>query len=167
MKMFGAILKLVKNKFFLKEVLSVSSILDVARYILDKKGKMTTMKLQKLCYYAQAWSLVWDKPLFSEDFQAWTNGPVCRELYDYHSGKYNISVCDIPKHATSAEALTRKQISHIDAVLETYAYKEPQWLSTLTHLEKPWNEARNGIPDGCNCENVISKESMKSYYGSL
>lgn len=26
------------------------------------------MKLQKLCYYAQAWSLVWDDaPLFAED----------------------------------------------------------------------------------------------------
>lgn len=28
--------------------------------------------------YCQAWSLVWDDtPLFEEDFQAWTNGPVC------------------------------------------------------------------------------------------
>ena len=166
MKLFSDILRIVKNKYFLKEA-AMGTILDVARYILDKKGKMTTMKLQKLCYYAQAWSLVWDKPLFNEDFQAWTNGPVCRELYDYHSGKFNISVCDIPKYEASKEVLSNKQKMNIDSVLETYGDKDPQWLSTLTHLEKPWNEARNGIPDGYNCVNVITKESMKSYYGSL
>ncbi len=36
------------------------SIFDVATYILKKKGPMTTWKLQKLVYYSQAWSLVWD-----------------------------------------------------------------------------------------------------------
>ena len=46
------------------------SVLDVAAYILDKRGKMSTWKLQKLCYYAQAWSLVWDEePLFEENIE--------------------------------------------------------------------------------------------------
>ena len=35
-------------------------VFDVAAYILEKIGSMTTMKLQKLVYYSQAWSLVWD-----------------------------------------------------------------------------------------------------------
>ena len=40
---------------------------DVASYILRELGKTTTMKLQKLVYYSQAWSLVWDeKALFQE-----------------------------------------------------------------------------------------------------
>jgi len=38
---------------------------DVAAYILSKKAPMPAMKLQKLVYYAQSWSLVWDdEPLF-------------------------------------------------------------------------------------------------------
>ena len=37
----------------------MTSIFDVAAYVLDKLGVMTTMKLEKLCYYSQAWSLVW------------------------------------------------------------------------------------------------------------
>ena len=42
------------------------SVHDVAAYILQKHGPMTTMKLQKLVYYAQAWGLVWDDcPLFN------------------------------------------------------------------------------------------------------
>ena len=44
-------------------------VFDVAAYILEKIGSMTTMKLQKLVYYSQAWSLVWDeKRLFEEDY---------------------------------------------------------------------------------------------------
>jgi uncharacterized phage-associated protein len=58
----------------------MGTIFDVAYYILDELGEMSTMKLQKLCYYVQAWSLAWDEnPLFDEDFQAWAKGP-CKEI---------------------------------------------------------------------------------------
>ena len=33
---------------------------DVAVYILNKLGSCTSMKLHKLLYFCQAWSLVWD-----------------------------------------------------------------------------------------------------------
>ncbi|CUP62134.1 Uncharacterized phage-associated protein [Anaerostipes hadrus] len=43
----------------------MANVFDAAKYILERLGEMSTMKLQKLCYYAQAWSLVWDDvPLF-------------------------------------------------------------------------------------------------------
>lgn len=59
------------------------NVYDVAEFILRKFGSMTAMKLQKLVYYCQAWSLVWDeKPLFPERIEAWANGPVVRELFD-------------------------------------------------------------------------------------
>ena len=46
--------------------------IDVAAYILSKQGDMPAMKLQKLVYYSQAWSLVWDdKPLFRDRIEAW------------------------------------------------------------------------------------------------
>jgi uncharacterized phage-associated protein len=58
------------------EEIVVASVFDVAQYILRKQGGMTTMKLQKLVYYAQAWSLVWDEePLFDQPIEAWSNGP--------------------------------------------------------------------------------------------
>ncbi|HSX11345.1 MAG TPA: type II toxin-antitoxin system antitoxin SocA domain-containing protein, partial [Chlamydiales bacterium] len=64
------------------------SVLDVAAYILEKQPKnepITAWKLQKLVYYCQAWSLVWDeKPLFKEKILAWANGPVVKELYLRH-----------------------------------------------------------------------------------
>lgn len=153
------------SKSHKRGVSGMADIFSVASYILDKKGPMTTMKLQKLCYYSQAWNLVWNKkPLFDEDFQAWTNGPVCRELYDRHKGKYMIQPGDIP--AVERE-LTVKEKKTIDSILNYYGDKDPEWLSTLTHMEKPWNEARVGFADGQNCENIITKESMIRYYGSL
>lgn len=55
----------------------MATALDIAKYILDRRGPMTAMKLQKLVYYARAWSLVWDeKPLFRSRIEAWANGPV-------------------------------------------------------------------------------------------
>ena len=74
---------------------TMANVFDVAKYILEKKGTMSTMKLQKLCYYAQAWSLVWDDaPLFDEEFEAWANGPVCRELFFKTQGQFSVSAAD-------------------------------------------------------------------------
>lgn len=70
----------------------MAQIADVAAYILDKCGRMTVMKLQKLTYYSQAWHLVWtEKPLFDNRIEAWANGPVVRELYNLHRGRFSLS----------------------------------------------------------------------------
>ena len=147
------------------EVSKMANVFDVAKYILEKQGSMSTMKLQKLCYYAQSWSLVWDdEPLFSEEFQAWANGPVCRELFLKTKGQFSVSAND----ENGGEGnLTDNQIDTIDNVLGHYAMHDANWLSQLTHMEAPWNEAREGIPNGCGCDRVISKESMSIYYGGL
>ena len=138
-----------------------TSVFDVARYILHVKGQMSTMKLQKLCYYAQAWSLVWDdRPLFNEEFRAWENGPVCRELFNETRGMFLVTEMDEPKGCI--ENLSDSQKETIDIVLRDYGDKDAQWLSRLTHLEEPWKQARkNGV------DALITKESMAMYYGSL
>jgi uncharacterized phage-associated protein len=139
-------------------------VFDVAKYVLEKQGSMTTMKLQKLVYYSQAWSLVWDeKPLFAEEIQAWASGPVVRDLYNHHRGAYLIP--DIQKG--NVDNLTKEQRETIDAILEAYGDKPAQWLADLTHMEKPWNEAREGFDPGDNCENEITPASLAEYYSSL
>ncbi len=142
----------------------MATVFDVAAYILEQRGVVTTWKLQKLVYYSQAWSLVWDeKPLFEEEFEAWANGPVCRDLYDYHKGLFEV------KHVSigNASALSDDQKETINIVLKFYGHKAPQWLSDLTHLEDPWKEARRGLDPGQRGAAVISKESMALYYGGL
>jgi len=144
--------------------LKMANVFDVAKHILEKQGSMTTIKLQKLIYYCQAWSLVWDeKSLFDEKIQAWASGPVVRELYDAHKGMFTIS--DIGKG--DVNNLTNKQKATIDAVLEAYGDKPAQWLADLTHMEQPWNDARKGYALGDNCENEITLASMAEYYSSM
>jgi len=146
------------------EGLRMANVFDVAKYILQKQGTMTTMKLQKLVYYCQAWSLVWDeKPLFTEKVQAWASGPVVRELYDEHKGRFAIS--GIAKGDISN--LTKEQKATIEAVLKAYCDKSAQWLADLTHMEKPWNDARLGYAPGDNCESEIALASMAEYYSSM
>lgn len=146
----------------------MTTIYDVAYYILEKKPEITTMKLQKLCYYAQSWSLAWDeKPLFGEDFQAWANGPVCYELYNLHRGKFKVDKEVLSEHITSDTPFAEEELETIDIILDDYGQKEPHYLSELTHKERPWKETRGSLPLGVSSENIIPKELMQEYYTGL
>lgn len=142
------------------------SVLNIAQYILYKQGPMTTWKLQKLVYYCQAWSLVWDDDqLFPEEVRAWANGPVVRELYDKHRGLFRVDArlfSDIEPYRFSDE-----QRDTIDIVLNDYGDKSPQWLSDLTHMEDPWRNARKGMSDRQRGNTVIPKQDLAEYYGSI
>ena len=69
----------------------MASALEVAHYFLSvqtPESDITNLKLQKLCAYAQALSLsLLDTPLFEEELEAWTHGPVIPEIY-YEYEKY-------------------------------------------------------------------------------
>lgn len=142
-----------------------ATVYDVAEFILESVGPISAMKLQKLVYYSQAWSLAWDEvPLFEEEIEAWANGPVVRDLFEIHRGKFRVFPGDF--HGNSAN-LAFEEKETIAQVIEFYGNKSPQWLSDLTHSEAPWIDARAGVPDGVRSGNVISKESMLEYYSSL
>lgn len=143
----------------------MANVFDTAKYILEKSGTMSTMKLQKLCYYSQAWALVWDdEPLFDQDFQAWANGPVCPELFHKTQGQYSVTADD----ETGGDGdLSEDQKDTINTVLSHYGCHNAQWLSQLTHMEDPWINARKGLRPGAGCTNKITKESMALYYGGL
>lgn len=140
-------------------------VIDVAKYILDKCGSMTTMKLEKLCYYSQAWSLVWDeKPLFANQIQAWANGPVCPDLYHEHKGLFRISPTDING---DPDKLSKEQKDTIDGVLNFYGKMGAWQLSNLTHSERPWKDARGDTPQGSWSNAQITESAMAEYYGGL
>ncbi|MBU43277.1 MAG: hypothetical protein CMN76_08670 [Spirochaetaceae bacterium] len=152
--------------------------IQIAEYILSECKKrwpeqaVSTMKLQKLLYYAQAWSLVWDSTeLFEEDFQAWANGPVLPELYQMHRGRYKV---DDQWAAAHREASgfppfipSTEQGETLDSVIEFYGPRSAQWLSDLTHKEQPWIEARRDCGPLERSNEVITKDSMYEYYDSL
>lgn len=155
---------LYKNKN--KGVYSMASVFDVTKYILNKTGIISTWKLQKLCYYSQAWSLAWtEHPLFEEEIQAWANGPVCPTLFHAHRGKFMVDFSDFSQGDISV--LSPDQRDTIDRVLEHYGSWEPFELREQTHQEDPWKNARHDVPDGASCSNTITQDSMGEYYGNL
>jgi uncharacterized phage-associated protein len=140
------------------------SVHDVAAYILAQCGNISTMKLHKLVYYCQAWSLVWDeRPLFAERIEAWASGPVVPALFKHHKGTYAVSTWSLgdPRNLDSDARDT------VDAVIRAYGKKKAQWLVDLTHKERPWREARAGVPDGDPSNNTVSLDAMLEYYSGL
>ena len=70
------------------------SIHDVAADTLDRKGPLTTWKLQKLADYCQAWSLIWDDDiLFPEEIEAWVNGRWCVSYTMHIGASIEFQVC--------------------------------------------------------------------------
>ena len=138
----------------------MASVIDVAAYILNKHGKMTAWKLQKIVYYCQAWSLVWDeRPLFKARIEAWANGPVCPELYRHHRGRFLIDNVN-----GNPESLDQDARDTIDAVLEYYGHMTAQNLRDLTHMEDPWKNTRSKTPPGAKSDKEITHDSMALYY---
>lgn len=141
-------------------------VLDVAKYILNKTGSISTWKLQKLVYYSQAWNLVWNEaPIFKAKICAWANGPVCPELYHSHKGKYTISAATLK--GGSVKNLSADHKDTIDKVIDYYNEFTGHQLSEITHQERPWIEARGNTPVGEPCSTEITRESMQLYYDSL
>lgn len=141
----------------------MAGVLDVAAYILWKQGPMTAMKLQKLVYYSQAWSLVRRGiSLFDDEIQAWAYGPVVYELFQQHRGEFVVgSVRGDPARLSGDER------RHIDGVLKSYGHLDGAELSKMTHREDPWRLAREDVPKGQPSMRVITHEAMRRFYSGV
>ncbi len=146
---------------------NIVSVFDVASAILQHcNAPISTMKLHKLLYYCQAWNLVWEeKPLFKEKIEAWANGPVIRELFNFHRGMYQISRKDFP--LGNADRLSSNQKETVESVLNFYGNRSAQWLIDQTHSEKPWRSARKGLSSNERGDVEIGLDDMEDYYSSL
>lgn len=140
------------------------SVFDVAKYILGKTGEISTMKLQKLVYYSQAWHMVWhEEPLFIEKIEAWANGPVVAELYGRYKGRFKIS----SSKKGSIRRLAEEHKTTINKVINFYGGKDGHYLSELVHTERPWKAARGCTPVGEHSSAEITPLALLDYYGGL
>lgn len=132
---------------------------NVAEYIINYPNTyVDNLKLQKLAFYSQAVSLViHNKPLFSDKIEAWDYGPVVRSLYS----KYKSYEQDIP-HRQVKLRLSAEDMEAIDIAMSYYGNMTGSQLITLTHSERPWQEA---YEKGRNSE--ITQQSMKDFYSTI
>lgn len=124
---------------------------------------MTIMRLMKLSYFSQAWSLALrDELLFYDKIEARKYGPVISTLYDLYKiyGKEGIprtSVVHNEKELDDADKVFLKKVYDRYAEIDTYS------LSRLTHSRTgPWFTTINK-----KLSRVILPSTIKDYYKNL
>lgn len=146
---------------------ATNEALNLAGLIYERLSKLApveTLKLQKLMYYCNAWSLaLTDRPMFRDEIQAWKHGPVVASLYPYHRGAVLIgewphgSGVDVPKRDSELA----------QQVVEIYGGRTGWALRELTHTETPWRDAWLESEQGRVRGFEISHTTMRDYYRSL
>ena len=147
--------------------------IDIAYWFLaqqkvEEGDSITNLKLQKLVYYSQAWSMVFrDKPLFADEIQAWDYGPVIPSLYKRYK-KYKFDNILSHKSKFDFPDFSDDETNVLNFVFKNYGEMSGQHLSKLTHEEDPWKIARAGW-DSIDrpCKNTIVNESMKAFYDNV
>lgn len=136
-------------------------IQQVADYFLSDTNDrddsdISNLKLQKLIYYAQAFHLaIYDAPFFDEDFEAWTHGPVCPEIY--HKYKQHKS-SPIPLTSDfDSRIFTTEQLDLLAEINDVFGQFSAWKLRNMTHSEAPWLSKES-------LAGVIDKASMMEFY---
>ncbi|WP_077595966.1 Panacea domain-containing protein [Oceanobacillus kimchii] len=141
----------------------MANVRYVAEYFLSLSEErtplaITPLKLQKLLYYAQAFSLRdRDGALFSEAIEAWKHGPVVPKIYRLYKnyGYFTIPHQDFINEDpfTGETKLNDDEIETINEVWEQFGHLDGKFLEELTHQEDPWLFA--DINDEIEIEDIL------------
>lgn len=144
----------------------MADIYDVARWFLHK-DTMTNKKLQKLCYYAEAWSEALRECPITDDavFEAWIHGPVCPSLYQAYKNHGWMEIPQLPND--NSNKFTESQLNILESVWETYGEYTGTQLEGSTHDEAPWLNQRIGLGMFEPSQNIIQRADMRDYYRSI
>jgi len=141
--------------------MSQKRAIEVAKAILklsepEVGDSVTNLKLQKLLYYTQGFSLaIYGKPLFKEKILAWQHGPVVREVYDEYK-EYGAGSLPVPNENV---LLSEDEKSLIVEVWKVYGQFSAWRLRDMTHDELPWKDTEKN--------RVITHKALKSYFKTL
>lgn len=129
------------------------------KHILAQRTNMGVMKLQKILYYVQGYSLAWTgKSPFPEAPEAWTNGPVYPQVRnDAREGFFQANNADVSILSEDTKAI-------IAAVIDRFRYHTGKQLANLTHQEPPWIKARAGIPAQERSNSMVNVQDMLEYF---
>ncbi len=130
-----------------------SKIYVITNYIIDKVNNLTTLSLQKLLYFINGFSTIFnDNNIFSDNCYAWENGPVYKTIYNcYSSYKYPVKSNKLFNYNT---ILTNLEINIIDKVIEYYSIYDDDTLVEMTHITEPWNNAYNNNSSNININDI-------------
>ena len=125
----------------------IYSVFDIANWFISK-GANIHKKVQKLCYYAQAWNIVLNgTPMIDSGFEAWVHGPVNRQLWNSLKGYGYSSIEPNVFNGTAKDITDENVLNVLEQVWATYGEYSGFELERLSHSEPPWLKAREGYSD--------------------
>ena len=143
--------------------------LDVARYLIylaavePEPEYLTHMRLQKLLYYVQGWSLALKKrPMFSDRIEAWAHGPVVRSVYPQFADFGDQPIP--PQKLLISDRLSDEDREFIESVWEAYKGYSSSSLRAMTHKEAPWRETRGQCAPADRCTAEITQDALKRFF---
>lgn len=127
------------------------SATELSNYIVAESYRrgmpITQLKLQKILYYIQGKYLaLYRKPLFPENIEAWTYGPVVREVYVKYVSNGALPLKPNNKEIEPCLAIEDKNC--VDAVLDEKLSYSPSALVEMSHNEMPWLEHAEEVKNG-------------------
>ena len=123
------------------------------------------LKLQKLCYYAQAWHLaLHGKPLFGERIEAWAHGPVVPELYKRFKANGWQTIDPQSLRSDPMGEIASEDRTFLDQVWERYGGRMGRQLENMTHAEAPWKDTYGDRETGEKCQDEITQKAMREFY---
>lgn len=146
--------------------------IDVASHLVELAGAeeepdfLTQLRLQKLLYYVQGWSLaIRGKPMFDDVIEAWSHGPVVRKVYAaFHDA--SVGVITRSNFPAGIRSLSEADAKFVRQVWDTYKDYSAVSLRKMTHEERPWLDARKGLRAEEASRAVITHDAMKAYFKS-
>lgn len=143
------------------------SALDVAHCLIvlaaaePEPERLTNLRLQKLLYYVQGWSLAHrGRPMFSDEIQAWKYGPVVPTVYRRLQSNNDKP---ISPRGIKCE-MSKLDVAFVASVWEDYKTYSAVGLLRMTHKEAPWIDARPGLPEDANSSARITQKSMRAFF---
>ena len=138
----------------------MAQTLAVAKYLNELHVKkhgcaMDQMKMHKMMYFSQRESLmISGNPLFNDTFEAWKYGPVLVNVRNEYltgnmfDGEYGV--------------LNNTEKKLVESVYNRYDEYDAWQLSTLSHAEYSWRQARKGLVSDEAGTEKMSLTAMKT-----
>ena len=145
---------------------SNSKINTVIQYLLYQCEDITPLALQKALYYIQGFHFAFCRTfLFSEDCQAWTHGPVYRDIYFRYRDYRFDPIEKTTTFDTSVFSASEKAIC--DSVINNLCCYSGKILERFTHNEAPWLTTRGDLPDSAPSDRIIEKSVIGAYFDAV
>lgn len=145
---------------------SNSKINTVIQYLLYQCEDITPLALQKALYYIQGFHFAFYRTfLFPEDCQAWTHGPVYRDIYFRYRDYRFDPIEKTTTFDTSVFSASEKAIC--DSVVNNLCCYSGKILERFTHNEAPWLTTRGDLPDSAPSDRIIEKSVIGAYFDAV